>query len=137
MGLSYEIHYKIEVENVVVDALSRAYTEVECNTLSQVQPKWMEEILSSYKGNQKIAQLLVQTYVDPTVMNNITIHNLLRFKGKIWVGNGNGLRQQLVQQAHDSSLGGALTCFNFSSKDETYFLLAFYDKGCVEGRIRM
>lgn len=107
MGLSYEIHYKNGVENTAADVLSRAYTEANCSVISQVQPKWIEEILTSYERDQEIVQLLTQLHLDTAVVVDDTIQNgFLRFKGKIWVGNGSGLRQQLVQQIHTFGLGG-------------------------------
>lgn len=89
-GLSYKIHYKKGTENNVADALSRMHdVGDECCVISQIQPKWMEDINNSYDGDQEVTQVMTQVLVDPVAVTNMTLQNgLLKYKGKLLVGNG-------------------------------------------------
>ncbi|XP_060181956.1 uncharacterized protein LOC132611554 [Lycium barbarum] len=110
MGLSYEIHYKKGVENLVADALSRRNETTEqahFHVITQVLPCWIEEVLNSYKEDQNITQAITSISVDPNSNQNLSLQQgLLRYKGKVWVGNYGELRQQLVRTIHTSGLGG-------------------------------
>lgn len=54
LGLNYTIQYKRGVENCVADALSRKEVdyEVVLNAISLVRQLWIEEIISSYEGDE-------------------------------------------------------------------------------------
>jgi hypothetical protein len=49
LGLQYKVVYKKGKDNQVVDALSRvscdeSISEVTCNAISMVKPKWLEDV---------------------------------------------------------------------------------------------
>lgn len=108
MGLSYEIHYKKGVENVTADALSRRHEHASyCNVISQVQPKWIEEVLSSYEGDTEVAQVLNTIRNGVAVVQDIEWNQgLLRYKGKVWIGKAGNMRQQFINIIHTSGLSG-------------------------------
>ncbi|XP_060210958.1 uncharacterized protein LOC132637972 [Lycium barbarum] len=110
IGLSYEIRYKKGVENLVADALSRRNETTEqahFHVITQVLACWIEEVLNSYKEDQNITQAISAISVDPNNNQNLSLQQgLLRYKGKVWVGNHGELRQQLVRTIHTSGLGG-------------------------------
>lgn len=61
-----------------------------CCIISQVQPKWVEDICTSYEDDTEMTQL-TSTVSDVTVTQG-----LLRYKGRISVGSKSNLRQQLA-----------------------------------------
>ncbi|WMV35274.1 hypothetical protein MTR67_028659 [Solanum verrucosum] len=94
MGLSFEIQYKKGVENVVADALSRkmdtqAVVDAEqCMAISQLKPKWMEEILESYEGDPEVLKAIIALSTNSDAGKNMSLRQgILRFKGKAWIGN--------------------------------------------------
>ncbi|KAF3668323.1 hypothetical protein FXO38_08151 [Capsicum annuum] len=124
MGLSFEIQYKKGVENVVADTLSRKLDQQaennspkglsqtksdtsQCLLISHLQPKWIEELLASYEGDQKVLQATTMLSSNPDPTLNLSIQQgILRYKGKAWVGKNGMLRKKLVTTIHTSSLGG-------------------------------
>lgn len=75
LGLSFEIHFKRSVENTIVDALSRVQEGTfSCNVITQVQPKWVEEICSSCVDDPEVTQLTTQLLVDPTAVPDVTLN---------------------------------------------------------------
>ncbi|PHT67916.1 hypothetical protein T459_27403 [Capsicum annuum] len=124
MGLSFEIQYKKGVENVVANTLSRKLDQQaennspkglsqtksdtsQCLLISHLQPKWIEELLASYEGDQKVLQATTMLSSNPDPTLNLSIQQgILRYKGKAWVGKNGMLRKKLVTTIHTSSLGG-------------------------------
>lgn len=60
MGLNFEIYYRKGVENLVADALSRKVEQqtiedtIQYMLITQIQPKWIKEILDSYDGDKEV-----------------------------------------------------------------------------------
>jgi hypothetical protein len=58
LGLNYKVEYKKGIENKAVDALSRREGQsgeiceifAELKAVSELKPKWMEEVIDSYEG---------------------------------------------------------------------------------------
>lgn len=107
LGMDYEIQYKKEVENVVADVLSRkGWKAVEddsepqeaqvCAILS-VQLQWLEEEI---RNTQYLA---VQPDSIPDYKH---VGGIIRYKGKIYIGNSNGVREQIMEALHASAFGG-------------------------------
>lgn len=73
MGHNYSVEYKKGKENKATNALSRQYEQEDNEqkllqvTITNIQPQWMEEVKSSYQGDEKVQQLLAQTIMSPEV----------------------------------------------------------------------
>ena len=56
LGYDFEIIYKMGKQNVVTDALSRKYEDVELllYAISIIQPDWIAEVMDEWKNDEKI-----------------------------------------------------------------------------------
>jgi hypothetical protein len=57
-GLQYKIIYKQRCENVAADALSRRGQSVECSSISQYTPSWIQEVITGYAQDSSAQELL-------------------------------------------------------------------------------
>ncbi|XP_031108696.1 uncharacterized protein LOC116013188 [Ipomoea triloba] len=128
LGLHYTIQYKKGTENCVADALSRRGRdqEAELSSISSIKPQWMEEVISSYEGDEWAQDKLTATLITPGSNPDIAVvEGLVRYKQRIYIGSKGDLRNKLLLQMHDSPLGG------HSGQQGTYQRLRslFYWKG--------
>jgi hypothetical protein len=106
LGLHYKIVYRKGTDNRVADALSRQ-VQPELSAISSVTPKWLSDIQASYSQDLDAQSLLSKLSVDPSALPNFVLRDgLLRFKGRIWVGNDALLQNRLVAALHSSPVGG-------------------------------
>lgn len=107
MGLQFRIVYRKGRENLAADALSRMGSVLSLQTVSEVQPMWLQEILNSYMTDPVAQQLLAQLAVSSPNEEGFSIHQGLIKKGnQLWVGHNSALRTKLISVLHDSALGG-------------------------------
>lgn len=111
LGLDFSIHYKKGAENEVVDALSRKAENGAnsscCNVIAAANPKWMEEIASTYEGDVWAEENMTATLIDPDGQNHIAVQNgILKYKNRVYIGSTGDLRKRLLAELHNSTLGG-------------------------------
>lgn len=114
LGLNYTIESKKGVDNRAADALSRIEGQNE-NSLTQVAdmaaftelvPQWVQDIKDSYKEDPWIAALK-DKFKEGEEHSKLSTHQgILRYKNRICVGQHGGWRQKLLEEIHDSSIGG-------------------------------
>jgi len=106
LGLQYRIVYKKGVDNGAADALSRVPV-AQCAAMSVCQPAWLLEVLQSYDSDPVTQELLAKLSDTSVSTPNYTLQDgLIRYKGRIWVGNDAALRLKLVQALHANAVGG-------------------------------
>jgi hypothetical protein len=72
-----------------------------------VQLVWLSSVTASYASDARAQKLLQQLALDPASSDTFTLNQgILRYKGRIWVGNDNKLQLQIVLAFHDSPQGG-------------------------------
>jgi transposase InsO family protein len=108
LEFDYTIQYKKGKENLVADALSRKSGKL--MAISQTTPIWMQEVVDSYTSDAFFqplqVKLLLQTDpVDAATGYTITA-GVIRYKGRIAVGNNEQLRTKLIAALHSSPVGG-------------------------------
>jgi hypothetical protein len=108
MGLNYKIVYKKGVDNKVADALSRVSQALpyDLSAISVVKPLWLQDIQSSYHNNTQAAKLLAALSILSPQGFYILQDGLIRYKGRIWIGNDHTLQQKILASLHSSAVGG-------------------------------
>jgi hypothetical protein len=107
VGLQFILQYKKGPENIVVDALSRVGQFLHISAVSSVVSVWIQEVVSSYSMDSEAKRLLVELVVLSPNDKGYSLHDgLIRFKGKIWVGDNSALQAKIIQKFHSSALGG-------------------------------
>ncbi|GJT44209.1 putative mitochondrial protein [Tanacetum coccineum] len=108
MGLDYGIFYKKGSENYAADALSRVPTSSQLlqMVLTIVTTDLLSRIVNSWKDDTYLQTIIKKLQRGEIVKHYTWIHEQLRRKGKIVVGNDEVLRQALLIHFHTDSVGG-------------------------------
>jgi hypothetical protein len=107
LGLQYKIVYKKGLENRAADALSR---QPECSVLMAVSsstPKWLEIIMEGYYQDDQTKKLLAELTITGTNDKGFElVDGIIKYKGRIWLGNHKAAHQAILLALHSSGLGG-------------------------------
>lgn len=109
MGLHYKICYRKVSTNSAVDALSRKDNlgDEQAMAISSGVPMWIQEVVQGYDKDEFSSQLLTELAVQPTTREHFSLQNgLLRYKGRVWVGDNSELQHKLIVEMHDNPVGG-------------------------------
>ncbi|WVZ80006.1 LOW QUALITY PROTEIN: hypothetical protein U9M48_027524 [Paspalum notatum var. saurae] len=107
LGLQYKVIYKKGTDNKAADALSRyPFQHPECAALSSCEPQWITEINDSYTNDPHSSQLLAQLAVNSNDVHFTLFNGVIRYNGKIWIGNHPALHNKLINAFHSSAIGG-------------------------------
>jgi hypothetical protein len=95
LEFNYTIEYKKGKENVVVDALSTKDYSAHANTL--VTPAWITDIEQSYTSDPYCTSMIHQQVINDQAQPHYSVHSgILRFKGKICIGNNSELNSKII-----------------------------------------
>jgi len=105
--LQFKVVYRQGKDNVVADALSRVGHLMALQVVSMAQPVWLQEVSNSYRTDSMAQQLLTQLAIHSPDSSGYSLHNgLIRFKGKLWIGNNSALQTKIIAAFHASPIGG-------------------------------
>jgi hypothetical protein len=75
--------------------------------LSTLQPQWIEQVANSYLLDQFAQEVLTKLVVDgASYPPYILHHGLLRYNGRLWIGDDPDMKLKLLSALHDSPVGG-------------------------------
>lgn len=75
--------------------------------VSSCTPTWIQTIVGGYEKDPLASQLLAELAVDPSAKPHFSLHQgLLRYKGRIWIGDNPELQQQLISEMHHRPILG-------------------------------
>ena len=99
LGYDFEIIYKKGKQNVVEDALSRKYEDVEALicALLIIQPDWISEAREEWKNDLSIWKLIQQLQMDPSVSNTFVWNNdSLWYKDHLYICKESQLKKKCI-----------------------------------------
>ena len=109
LGLSYKICYRKGSHNGAADALSRKFQEDKeqlCH-ISACTPTWLQEVTEGYNQDPYSTQLLTELSLNPSARKHFSLNSgLLKYKGRVWIGNNQALQLKLLTEIHASPVGG-------------------------------
>lgn len=107
VGLQFRFQYKRGADNGAADALTRVGHLMTANALSLCQPSWVQEVVNSYETDVEAQDLLVRLAIQSPDEQGYSLHHgLIRYKGKLWIGENSALRTKLISALHNSAVGG-------------------------------
>jgi hypothetical protein len=105
MEFDYVIEYKKGKENKVVDALSRKDNCL--MAIISAVPTWISDVEASYVNDSHYTELIQKLSVQPQTAPQYSLHSgILRYRGKICIGNGSELKKKILSSLHSSTIGG-------------------------------
>ena len=97
LGYDFEIIYKKGKKNVVADALSRKYEDVESflYAISILQPEWVTEARDEWKNDEEVWTLICKLEQDPNVSDTFSWKNdSLWYKDRLYLCKNSQLKQR-------------------------------------------
>jgi hypothetical protein len=75
--------------------------------MSVLIPTWLEDITNSYQNDEKCLTLLQDLALNKESHPKFTLQSsILRYQGRIYIGNTTDLRTKIFHAFHSSSYGG-------------------------------
>jgi ribonuclease HI len=106
LGLQYKIQYKKGVENSAADGLSRQTHEEEVMAISVSVPRWLETVIEGYQKDDQTKALPTELYLFKTNDKGFSLSDgVIRYKGRMWLGNHKEAHNAVLQALHSSGLG--------------------------------
>ncbi|WVZ96210.1 LOW QUALITY PROTEIN: hypothetical protein U9M48_041877, partial [Paspalum notatum var. saurae] len=107
MGLKFKILYNKGKDNVAADALSRVNHLMLLQAVSTVQPACIQKVLNSYTTDPKAQIMLTQlALANPNETGYSLDQGLIKYKGKIWLGNNSAIQTKVISAFHSTPIGG-------------------------------
>lgn len=108
LGLNYRIEYRKGALNQAADALSRRPEAAVC-AISVCVPRWLEDVKRSYTQDPQCTKILAAASVPTATNGSFQVHGgLIRYKGRVWIGNNPVVQQQVLAKLHSGAIGGHL-----------------------------
>jgi len=109
LGYDFEIIYKKEKQNLVVDALSGKEEDVEALlcAIYIIQPVWITEVSNEWKNDEKVWTLIQKLQQDLSTYSTFSWKNdSLWYKYRLSTCKNSQLKQNILLELHTSPLRG-------------------------------
>ncbi|KAK8950880.1 hypothetical protein KSP39_PZI004344 [Platanthera zijinensis] len=109
MGYNFSVQYKQGKENLCADALSRLHevAHATLHSITTLQSDTLQHIRESWKGDTHLQQIIAAKEAGTAAHRKYSWeHGVLKRKGKLVIGDDQGLKQRLFQMYHAGSMGG-------------------------------
>lgn len=107
MGLQFHIQYKKGTSNTAADALSRAPDSCAVISTTTAQTAWLDRLHDGYEDDSEARTLVQELSLSGTNDKGYTLQDgVIRYKGRIWVGNKELAENHILQALHRSGIGG-------------------------------
>ena len=94
-------------DNLAANALSRVGHLLALQAISQVQPQWIQTMLNLYVTGSRAQELLTQLALQSPNDQGFNLQQgIIRYKGRIWMGNNSIVQTKLIVALHSSAVGG-------------------------------
>jgi len=127
MDLNFKIQYKKGSTNAAADALSRCVVDTDKHLMSlcSCTPSWLEKLQEGYQDDHVPKQLLTELSLNASSNSDYSLsQGIIRYKGRIWVGQNLLAQNHILQALHASGIGGAFRNSSYLSSGEISFCLA-------------
>lgn len=106
LGLQYRIEYRKGALNQAADALSRRPEASVC-AISVCVPSWLEEVKQGYLQDPQCVKILKLPQEQRVADGPYTVSDcVIRYKGRIWIGNNSTMQQRVLLELHSGAMGG-------------------------------
>ncbi|CAO2200139.1 unnamed protein product [Urochloa humidicola] len=107
LGLQYKVIYKKGLDNKAADALSRQTSPEQCSAISVSTPKLLEVVIEGYQQDPTTKALLAELALTGQNDKGYSLEEgVIRYKGRIWLGNNQEAHQAIMLALHTSGIGG-------------------------------
>lgn len=91
----------------MADVLSRREENGECRAVSVLVPDWIKEVSRSYEGTSWAQELMTSLAAGGDEQKGYTLRaGLLRYRGRMVIGEDPELQTRILQALHASPIGG-------------------------------
>lgn len=92
----------------MADALSRCNEEgIQCHAIHSIIPTWKQDLRGSLQGDNWAQDMIIGLKVKADNDEGYTlVEGDLKRNGKLYVGTGNQMREQIIKNIHSSAEGG-------------------------------
>jgi hypothetical protein len=105
MEFDYVIEYKKGKENKVANALSRKDNCL--MAITSAVPARISDVEARYVNDSYYTKLIQKLSVQPQAAPHYSLHSvILKYKGKICIGNNSELKKKILSSLHSSAIGG-------------------------------
>ncbi|KAL0546889.1 hypothetical protein IC582_016807 [Cucumis melo] len=106
LGYSFEVEYKLGLENKATDALSRVTPTVQLNQLTVPTLIDLKIIKEEVEKDDHLSRIILRIKAEEEVSKYSLRHDMLQYKGRLVIAKKSSLIPTILHTYHDSVFGG-------------------------------
>lgn len=93
--IHYILQFSLQGHSLGISSVTSMELQGQCSQLTEVVPKWMEQIEESYVGDSEVGKLITEAAIDKQGPQEYCLQQgLLQYRGKWVLGSTGNLRKQ-------------------------------------------